>query len=275
MEKFMQKPGEKSVTMEDAFNWSFEILKSNLKILFPSLVILIMLKIGSRMFFYKENTFFWNMLLLFYGGFSSFISAIIYAGLRVAISDYVEKGNKITSLFAHGKKLLQRIIFLFLLYFTFLFVIGVFIGIFLIFLTLIGHINIGFAVFTGILAGIAGVAALIYLSVKLSFFQNIYYVRKLGFVKSVLYSFHTTKGYFSKVFLTNIIFFFMIFILETMLSFSGYINYFSKNIWLIIITVAVQCIICFIIFFLINTKIGVISLLYLNAEYRDLQLEEE
>ena len=95
MEKFMSGPGKKSLTMEDAFNWSFEILKQNIKTLFPSLVILMILKIGSRMFFGKEDTFFWNMLILSYGGLSAFVSSIIYAGLRLEISDYIENEKKI------------------------------------------------------------------------------------------------------------------------------------------------------------------------------------
>ena len=122
MEKFISGPGRKPLTMEDAFNWSFEILKLNIKTLFPSLVILMILKLGSRMFFNKEDTFFWNMLILAYSGLSAFISLIIYSGLRVEISDYIENGKKIESPFASGKKLWQRIIFIALLYFTFLFV---------------------------------------------------------------------------------------------------------------------------------------------------------
>ena len=224
MEKFISGPGRKSLTIEDAFNWSFEILKLNIKTLFPSLVILMILKLGSRMFFNKEDTFFWNMLILSYSGLSSFISLIIYSGLRVEISDYIEKGKKIESPFASGKKLWQRIIFIALLYFTFLFVAGVSMGIFILFLTMIGHISILLAVYTGLAACVAGAAACIFLKVRLAFFQNIYYVRKLGVVKSLLYSLHITKNYFTKIFLTDIIFWFLIFILEIILTFSNFIN---------------------------------------------------
>ena len=275
MEKFISGPGRKSLTIEDAFNWSFEILKLNIKTLFPSLVILMILKLGSRMFFNKEDTFFWNMLILSYSGLSSFISLIIYSGLRVEISDYIEKGKKIESPFASGKKLWQRIIFIALLYFTFLFVAGVSMGIFILFLTMIGHISILVAVYAGLAACIAGAAAYIFLRVRLAFFQNIYYVRKLGVVKSLLYSLHITKNYFTKIFLTDIIFWFLIFILEIILTFSNFINFFSKNLLLVIIIVITQSIISFMISFLFCVKTGVISLFYLNAEYKDLQPEEE
>ena len=275
MEKFMLRPGKKSLTMEDAFNWSFEILKSNIKTLFPSLVILMILKLGSRMFLNKEDTFFWNMLILFYSGLSGFISSIIYTGLRVEISDYIENEKKIESPFASGKKLWQRIIFIALLYFTFLFVTGVSMGIFILFLTMIGHISVFLAVCTGIAAGVAGIVAVIYLKVRLAFFQNIYYVRKLGVVKSVLYSFYITKNYFIKIFLANIIFWFLVFMLEIILTLSSFINFFSRNIWLVIATVIIQSIICFMISFLMNVKVGVITLFYLNAEYSDLQPEEK
>ena len=275
MEKFILRPGEKSLTMEDAFNWSFEILKSNIKTLFPSLVILIILRLGSRMFFSKEDTFFWNMLILSYSGLSSFISTIIYNGLRIEISDYIEKGKKLGSPFASGKKIWQKIVFIALLYFTFLFAVGVLAGIFIIFLAIIGNISVYLAVCCGIAVCIAGVAGIIFLKVRLAFFQNIYYVRKLGVVKSVLYSFHITKNYFTKIFMTNIIFWFILFILEIILTFSSFINFFSKNVWLIIAAVTVQSIICFLISFLINVKVGIISLFYLNAEYTDLQTEEE
>ena len=275
MEKFILRPGKKSLTMEDAFNWSFEILKSNIKTLFPSLVILMILRLGSRMFFGKEDTFFWNILILSYGGLSSFISLIIYTGLRVEISDYIEKEKKLESPFTSGRKLWQKIIFIALLYFTFLFTAGVIMGIFILFLTIIGNVSMFLAVCCGIAALAAGIAGVIFLKVRLAFFQNIYYVRKLGVVKSILYSFHITKNYFIKIFLTNIIFWFLVFILEIMLTFSSFINFFSKNIWLVIVTVIAQSIICFVISFLINVKVSIISLFYLNAEYKDLQTEEE
>ena len=275
MEKFILRPGKKSLTMEDAFNWSFEILKSNIKTLFPSLVILMILRLGSRMFFGKEDTFFWNILILSYSGLSSFISSIIYTGLRVEISDYIEKEKKLGSPFTSGRKLWQKIIFIALLYFTFLFTAGVIMGIFILFLTIIGNVSMFLAVCCGIAALAAGIAGVIFLKVRLAFFQNIYYVRKLGVVKSILYSFHITKNYFIKIFLTNIIFWFLVFILEIMLTFSSFINFFSKNIWLVIVTVIAQSIICFVISFLINVKVGIISLFYLNAEYKDLQTEEE
>ncbi|MCP1225458.1 hypothetical protein [Sebaldella sp. S0638] len=275
MEKFILRLGKKSLTMEDAFNWSFEILKSNIKTLFPSLVILMILRLGSRMFFGKEDTFFWNILILSYGGLSSFISSVIYTGLRVEISDYIEKEKKLRSSFASGRKLWQKIIFIALLYFTFLFTAGVIMGIFILFLTIIGNVSMFLAVCCGIAALTAGIAGVIFFKVRLAFFQNIYYVRKLGVVKSILYSFHITKNYFIKIFLTNIIFWFLVFILEIMLTFSSFINFFSKNIWLVIVTVIAQSIICFVISFLINVKVGIISLFYLNAEYKDLQTEEE
>ena len=275
MEKFMSGPGEKSLTMEDAFNWSFEILKRNIKTLFPSLVILMILKTGSRMFLGKEDTFFWNMLILSYGGLSAFVSSIIYAGLRLEISDYIENEKKIESPFASGKKLWQRIIFIALLYFTFLFVAGVSMGIFILFLTIIGHASVFLAVCAGLTACVAGVAALIFFKVRFAFFQNIYYVRKLGVVKSFLYSFHISKKYFAKIFLTDIIFWFLVFILEIMLTFSNFINFFSKNMPLVLITVIIQSIICFVISFLICVKTSIISLFYLNAEYKDLQPEKE
>ena len=275
MEKFMSGPGKKSLTMENAFNWSFEILKQNIKTLFPSLVILMILKIGSGMFFGKEDTFFWNMLILSYGGLNAFVSSIIYAGLRVEISDYIENEKKIESPFASGKKLWQRIIFIALLYFTFLFVAGVSMGIFILFLTIIGHASVFLAVCAGLAACAAGIAALVFLKVRLAFFQNIYYVRKLGVVKSLSYSLHISKKYFFKIFLTDIIFWFLVFMLEIILTFSNFINFFSKNMLLVLITVIIQSIICFVISFLICVKTGIISLFYLNAEYKDLQPEEE
>lgn len=148
-------------------------------------------------------------------------------------------------------------------------------GIFILFLTMIGHISVFLAVCTGIAAGVAGIVAVIYLKVRLAFFQNIYYVRKLGVVKSLLYSLHITKNYFTQIFLTDIIFWFLIFILEIILTFSNFINFFSKNLLLVIIIVITQSIISFMISFLFCVKTGVISLFYLNAEYKDLQPEEE
>ena len=55
MERFMRRPKEKPVSMEEAFNWSFEILKSNMKTLFPALVILIILKIKEAFDYVTRN----------------------------------------------------------------------------------------------------------------------------------------------------------------------------------------------------------------------------
>ena len=119
------------------------------------------------------------------------------------------------------------------------------------------------------------VVVITFIFIKLSFFQNIYYVRNLDLVSSFRYSVHIIKGYFIKVLLTKIVFLILNLILSVPIFLINVFMIPSKNIYFIIIGIVIQGIVYLLMFFFNFIAVFIISLFYLNAEYLDLKVVKD
>lgn len=274
MKKIVQELKYKEIALENVFNWSFDILKLNVSKIIPSIILIIILGIGSKIFVSSQNDFYSKLFAISYGTLEYFTAAVVYAGLMIGVTNLVEN-SEISGPFNLGKKIFPKIFFYSTLYFTFIFFIGLVIGVLYLFLMFTNYLNLWNTGFLAVIICFLILALLIFLNIKLSFLKNIYYTRGLGIAESIKYSFHSSKGYTGRLLITKIIFYFIFFLLNIALVFSGFINLISENIWISILGILIQAVLYFIVVYLMSIKVYVISLFYLNAEYNDLKISEK
>ena len=270
MDNFINKLKYEKITLEDSFNYSFDILKTNINKFILPIILLFCLNTVAAIFriFVQENN---SSFLLLYTMIVSFISAIIYAGLRIELTSFIENEKKINNPVASGKKAIWKILLIAAIYLLISILIGIIAGVFMAFVMLIAKVSQKAATFLIILGSVVFLALIIYIVIKLAFFQNIYYVRNLDLISSFKYSLHIIKGYFVQVFMTKLIFISFIIILYLPIFFGNFLAVMSKDLFLIIIGLIIQSIFYLIMSVFIFLSVFVISLFYLNAEYLDLK----
>ena len=270
MDNFINKLKYEKITLEDSFNYSFDILKTNInKFILPIILLCCLNTVAAvlRIFATESNSSF----LLLYTMIISFISSIIYAGLRIELTSFIENEKQINNPVTSGKKVIGKILLIVLIYLLISIFIGIVAGGFMVFITLIASASREIAIFLAVLAIIIFLALIFYIVIKLAFFQNVYYVRNLDLISSLKYSLHIIKGYFMKIFMTKLIFIFFIIILYLPIVFGNFLAVGSKDIFLIIIGLIIQSIFYLVMSVFIFLSVFVISLFYLNAEYLDLK----
>lgn len=277
MENFIRTLKHKKITLEESFNYSFDILKINKKkFLLPLLVLTGFYVIASifRIFITSENDM-GNFYLLLYTLLSSFVGSIIYAGMRIELTNFIENGQKIDNPINSGGRVIKKVIIFEFIYFIILILLGIIASFFIAVGILIAAVSKGAAVLFISIITLVILMAAIFIFTKLSFFQNIYYVRNLDLVSSFKYSIHIIKGYFMKVLFTKIIFSILFLILSVPIIMVNVFAIPSKNIYFIIIGIVIQAIVYLFIFFFNFITVFIISLFYLNAEYLDLKVAKD
>ena len=277
MDNFINKLKCEKITLEESFNYSFDILKINRKkFLVPLLLLTGIYILASifRVFITKENDT-GNFYLIMYTLIVAFVGYVIYAGIKIEVTNFIENGQKIDNPINSGSRVMKKVIICGILYYAILILIGTIAGFFIAFSILLATTSKMAAIFFLSIVTIIMVVVITFIFIKLSFFQNIYYVRNLDLVSSFRYSVHIIKGYFIKVLLTKIVFLILNLILSVPIFLINVFMIPSKNIYFIIIGIVIQGIVYLLMFFFNFIAVFIISLFYLNAEYLDLKVVKD